>query len=275
MIQIGMTTFHEHGSLLNKNKLTLEEYAGFFPVIELDTPFYGIKGPETSQKWVEKTPSQFKFILKAYKGMTKHTSFEDYYSTELEMFEAYKRFISPVQEANKLSSILFQFPASFSCHAENVKYLRQIRAYYPDEPISIEFRNSSWYHEKMKASMLRFMADHKFTLVMVDQPQVALHSVPFDVTVTNKEFAFVRLHGRNKGNWLDNSEDWRKKRNLYCYSEIELTELASTLSEVEAKEIMVIFNNNSAKDAAPNGQLLKKILGVSYEGLNPNQTSLF
>ena len=275
MIQIGMTTFHEHGSLLNKNKLTLEEYAGFFPVIELDTPFYGIKGPESSQKWVEKTPSKFKFILKAYKGMTKHASFEDYYSTEHEMFEAYKRFISPVQETNKLGSILFQFPASFSCNAENVKYLRQIRMYYPDEPISIEFRNSSWYNEKMKASMMTFMADYKFTLVMVDEPQVALHSVPFDSTVTNNEFAFVRLHGRNKGNWLDNSEDWRKKRNLYCYSEKELKELAQTLSKVEAKETVVIFNNNSAKDAAPNGMLLKKILGVSYEGLNPNQTSLF
>ena len=275
MIEIGMTTFHEHGSLLNKKNLTLEEYAGFFPIIELDTPFYGIKGPDTSQKWVDKTPKSFKFILKAYKGMTRHRPFNDYYTSELEMFEAYEKFIQPVIDSNKLASILFQFPANFTCNRENVDYLRQIRKYYPNIPISIEFRNSSWYHEKMKSSMMIFMRNYRYTLVMVDQPQVALHSVPFDTTVTNEEFVFVRLHGRNKGNWLDNSEDWRKKRNLYCYSEIELQELAESLRGIKAKEIAVIFNNNSAKDAAPNGQLLKKILGVSYEGLNPNQTSLF
>lgn len=275
MIKIGMTTFDEHGSLLNKRKLSLEEYASYFPIVELDTCFYGIRQPEMSQKWVEKTPKNFKFILKVYKGMTKHSSYDEYYTSEKEMFDAYQRFIEPLKEADKLSSILFQFPASFPCNRENVDYLRKIREYYPNEPISIEFRNSSWYHEKMKASMLSFMKKYHYSLVVVDQPQVALHSVPFDLEVTNPEFVFVRLHGRNKGNWLDDSDDWRKKRNLYCYSEQELEELANNVKELKAKEVAVIFNNNSAGDAAPNGMLFKKILDVEYEGLNPNQTSLF
>lgn len=275
MIKIGMTTFHEHGSLLNKNKLTLEEYASFFPIIELDTCFYGIRPAKDSQSWVEKTPASFQFIVKAYKGMTRHSSYEDYYETEKEMFEAYFTFLEPLIKGKKLASVLFQFPASFSCTKENVGYLRKIREYYPEIPISIEFRNSSWYHEKMKEFMIEFMKKHDYSLVMVDQPQVALHSVPFDTTVTNQEFVFVRLHGRNKGNWLDNSEDWRKKRNLYCYSDRELEELASQLKTIKANQIAVIFNNNSDKDAAPNGMALKKILNVEYQGLHPNQTSLF
>ncbi|MBO0477383.1 DUF72 domain-containing protein [Vagococcus sp. DIV0080] len=275
MIKIGMTTFDEHGSLLNKNKLTLEEYASFFPIVELDTCFYGIRKASVSQNWVDRTPDTFTFILKAYKGMTRHSSYEEYYTSEKEMFEAYQEFLAPVKTSNKLASILFQFPASFPCNKENVMYLRKIREYYPNDPISIEFRNSSWYHEKMKDSMIRFMKEYRYTLVMVDQPQVALHSVPYDETVTNPDFAFVRLHGRNKGNWLDNSDDWRRKRNLYCYSKGELDELAQSFEQIKAKQVAVIFNNNSAKDAAPNGMLLKKILGVEYEGLNPNQTSLF
>ncbi|HCM89398.1 MULTISPECIES: DUF72 domain-containing protein [Vagococcus] len=275
MIKIGMTTFHEHGSLLNKTKLTLEEYASYFPIVELDTCFYGIKSPETSQSWVDRTPSEFKFILKVYKGMTKHGSWDEYYESEEQMFLAYQAFIEPLKKANKLAFILFQFPASFNCTKENVAYLRKIRNYYKEENIAVEFRNSSWYDEKMKESMISFMKKMSFSLVIVDQPQVALHSVPFDVTLTNLEFVFVRLHGRNKGNWLDNSDDWRKKRNLYCYSREELTALANSLKQLSAKDIYVIFNNNSAQDAAPNGTLLKNILGVEYQGLNPKQTSLF
>lgn len=275
MIQIGMTTFVEHGSLLNKPKLTIEEYASYFPIVELDTCFYGIKSEKTSQDWVNKTPETFQFIVKAYKGMTRHSSWDDYYTSEKEMFLAYENFLSPLKQAGKLSAILFQFPASFKCTKENVNYLRQIRAYYPNEPIAIEFRNGSWYDDKMKESMIKFMKEHQFSLVIVDQPQVALHSVPFDLSVTNPDFVFVRLHGRNKGNWLDDSEDWRKKRNLYCYSKEELKELSDSLKEIKAKNIAVIFNNNSAGDAAPNGMILKQILGVEYEGLNPNQTSLF
>jgi uncharacterized protein YecE (DUF72 family) len=127
----------------------------------------------------------------------------------------------------------------------------------------------------MKNSMIQFMKNHNFSLVMVDEPQVPRHSVPFCTTVTNDDFVYVRLHGRNKGNWLDDSGDWRKKRNLYCYSQAELEELANELREIKAKEIVVIFNNNSDDDAAPNGMLLKKILDVEFDGLNPEQTSLF
>ncbi len=275
MIQIGMTTFAEHGSLLNKPELTLEEYASYFPIVELDTCFYGIKSAEVSQSWVLRTPDKFKFIVKAYKGMTKHSDWDDYYESELEMFTKYQEFLSPLKESNKLSAILFQFPASFQCTKENVSYLKTIRTYYPNEQIAIEFRNSSWYDENIKESMLRFMRDNHFSLVIVDEPQIPLHSVPFDLSITNTSFVFVRIHGRNKGNWLDNSQNWRKKRNLYCYSKEELSELGKSFAELEADNIAVIFNNNSNRDAAPNGMLLKSILGIEYCGLNPTQTSLF
>ena len=275
MIKIGMTTFSEHGDLLNKKNLTLEEYASFFPVIELDTCFYGIRDKAHSQSWVEKTPSHFKFIVKAYKGMTKHRPYSEYYESEKEMFAAFEAFLEPLVQSGKLGSVLFQFPANFTCTTNNVKYLRLLREYYPRIPISIEFRNGTWYHEKMKEAMITFMKTYHYTLVTVDQPQVAHHSVPLDFTVTNEEQAFIRLHGRNKGNWLDDSEEWRSKRNLYCYSERELSEFQQHIQQLQAKEIMVIFNNNSDKDAAPNGMQLKELLGVEYHGLNPNQTSLF
>ena len=41
MMTIGLTTWTEHPSLLGgTDKLTLTEYSGVLPVVEVDTPFY-------------------------------------------------------------------------------------------------------------------------------------------------------------------------------------------------------------------------------------------
>ena len=43
----------------------------------------------------------------------------------------------------------------------------------------------------------------------------------------------------------------------------------------EAKEVYVLFNNNSGGDAADNAKELLEILGIEYEGLAPKQLGLF
>ena len=42
----------------------------------------------------------------------------------------------------------------------------------------------------------------------------------------------------------------------------------------EAKEVGVIFNNNSG-DAAENALQMQKVLNLSYDDLNPKQLDLF
>ncbi len=42
MIRIGLTSFKEHDKLTGKKNNTLYEYAGFLPLVELDTAYYGI-----------------------------------------------------------------------------------------------------------------------------------------------------------------------------------------------------------------------------------------
>lgn len=73
------------------------------------------------------------------------------------------------------------------------------------------------------------------------------------------------------------SEDWRKVRCLYRYSEEELQELALHIRSLaeQAKDVYVFFNNNSAGDAVPNAKRLIEILGLDYESLAPRQISLF
>lgn len=275
MIEIGLTSFKEHGHLLNRPYLTLNEYASLFPVVEMNTSFYGIKPANVSENWVKETPDSFQFIVKAFKGMTMHAEMTDFYQDTHHMDEAFHAFLSPLRTSGKLGAVLCQFPSYFDCTKKHVAYLRELRSRYPDDMLAIELRNSSWYEEKYLNHTINFMRELGFSLVIVDQPQVPIHSVPFVPMVTNDDFVYTRLHGRNKGNWRDNTGDWRRKRNLYRYSEKELREIGDAITALVAKNQVMIFNNNSGGDAGDNALMMKQHLGIEYRGLNPKQTSLF
>lgn len=58
---------------------------------------------------------RFSFVVKAYQGMTGHMKGEFPFSTFDEMFDVYKQSILPLIEANKLKTILFQYPPWFDC----------------------------------------------------------------------------------------------------------------------------------------------------------------
>ena len=207
--------------------------------------------------------------------MTRHAKLKDFYESEAEMDEAFKLFLRPLIHNNQLATILCQFPSYFVCNKENVSYLKELRYRFKEYPISVEFRSDSWYQKSVIKEMMQFMKDNHFTLVTVDEPQVANHSIPFDPMVTNETLAYVRLHGRNTRFWTENSSDWRKKRTLYRYNEDELRRLAKAVKEIKAKETIVIFNNNSGGDAGENALAFKEVLGLDYKGLNPTQLNLF
>src|SRR5438309_11224541 len=53
-----------------RDKLTF--YARHFLFVEIDTTFYGIPKPSTVQGWVELTPPDFRFNVKALRALTRH-----------------------------------------------------------------------------------------------------------------------------------------------------------------------------------------------------------
>ena len=50
----------------------LRYYAEFFSLVEVDTTFYGIPKPQVVDGWLERTPDDFRFNVKAYKSLTRH-----------------------------------------------------------------------------------------------------------------------------------------------------------------------------------------------------------
>ncbi|PBQ22955.1 DUF72 domain-containing protein [Levilactobacillus brevis] len=281
MITIGLTTWKEHPALIGgeERPVTLTEYAGRLPVVELDTPFYGIPRQSTVANWQAAVPDGFQYILKANQVMTRHD--RQHPLDEAGITAAFDQFIMAIQPmvtAGKLMTVLFQFPPFFNRTTANIQYLRDVRLKMGKLPVAVEFRSPSWFETPgMTADVMAYLQSLKLTNVTTDEPHNLNDGIPLVETVTTPELAVVRLHGRNAQGWFNQGADWRKTRTLYRYSEAELQDIAALVKRVaqHAQQVCVIFNNNSAKDAAPNALRLQEILGLHWQNLAPQQLDLF
>jgi len=283
MIYIGLTGWGDHDSLYPaelKSKDKLSEYSSHFPVVELDASFYAVQPIRNALKWVKDTPENFRFVVKAYQGMTGHQRTELPFDNKAEMFQAFIDSLKPYQDTNKLAMVLFQFPPWFDCRRENVTYLRYCKKMMGDIPIALEFRNQSWFRAKYRDSTLDFMKQGGWIHAIADEPQAGDGSIPIVPVATNSEITLVRMHGRNFHGWTkpkNADTNWRDVRYLYKYNQEELLDWKERVLELtkETKDIIVLFNNNSGGDAADNAKQFQHLLGIEYEGLAPKQLGLF
>lgn len=279
VITIGLTGWSDHELIASNPKRKLEDYASHFPFVEIDTSFYGIPSKKSVQSWIDKTPSSFQFIPKAYSAMTLHRDYKEYYKSLEEMFDTYKVRFYPMLAEKRIKAFLFQFPPFFRCNEKNIEYLMKVSELMGPLPIAVEFRHRSWYNEENRANTLKLLENLYFIHTVVDQPQTPSNSVPSVLEVTNKNRTLYRLHGQNYSGWLNASEDpaWRANRTLHDYTTEELEQIKENtlLLEEKSEEVAVIFNNNSGGHAAKNAKELQTMLGLEFEGLNPMQLDLF
>lgn len=112
MIRIGLTGFGDHEELYGKLKAgeRLREYGKHFDVVEIDSSFYAVPSVKNTSKWTADTPDGFKFVVKAYQGMTGHLrGKKNYFDDEETMYKAFHEAIAPMREAGKLAAALFQY----------------------------------------------------------------------------------------------------------------------------------------------------------------------
>lgn len=283
MIYIGLTGWGDHDSLYPKQIRAsdkLAEYSSNFPVVEVDASFYAIQPERNVRKWVNETPENFRFVVKAYQGMTGHKKDGISFDSKHEMFEAFKESLRPYEDANKLAMVLFQFPPWFDCTKENVDYLRFCKKQMGDIPAALEFRNRSWFRDSLREDTLAFMRKEGWIHAIADEPQAGKGSIPLVPVVTDKNLTLVRMHGRNVHGWNKPNgaaTNWRDVRYLYRYNEEELLEWKNRILELSrsSKDVIILFNNNSGGDAADNAKSFQQMLGVDYEGLSSKQLRLF
>lgn len=281
MIFIGVTGWGDHDSLYPGQispRDKLKEYAGHFPIVEVDAAFYAIQPKRNAEKWIHDTPESFQFIVKAYQGMTGHLRGDIPFENKQEMFKAFKESLEPYIENKKLAMALFQFPPWFDCKRENVEYLRWCKNEMDDIPCALEFRHQSWFSPQYRKGTLDFMKAEKWIHSICDEPQSGEGSIPTVIEALNRNRVLVRFHGRNIHGWQKrNAENWREVRYLYRYNKIELLEWADSIRKLanESINVYLLFNNNSGGDAADNAKEMIEILELEYDGLAPRQLDLF
>lgn len=271
-ITIGLTTWSEHPSLLGgERKLFLAQYAQFFPVVEVDTAFYAIPRAAVVHHWRLQVPPQFQFIVKANAVITKHERVtDDDLPTTVATFKAA---FQDLRDHGQLQAVLLQWPPFFNATRENILYLRQVRKLFGDWPLTVEWRNNTWYQPRLVKESMLLLKELGMSLTIADEPATQGNSVPFYPAVTDPAQAFFRLHGRNLAGWQNPGAGWRRKRTLYRYSDEELKQLAAAVRQVaeQAQTTTVIFNNNAGGDAADNALALQHLLGLEFTDLNPRQ----
>jgi len=283
MIQVGLTGWGDHDDLYDKgtpSRNKLRVYSRHFPLVEVDSSFYAIQSPGNYQKWVDMTPNDFSFVVKAYQGMTGHLRGRQTFASRAEMFQTFLESIQPVIRAGKLKAILFQFPPWFECSKRNVDLLRYVKDQMGANPAALEFRHMSWFSSAMRDKTLAFMEREGWIHSICDEPQAGSGSVPTVLHPTHPDYCLVRFHGRNVQGWLDKGNPhWRDVRYLYRYSVEELLQWRENIQYLQqaSKEIGLLFNNNSGGDACANAKQMIEILGIRYEpgDREPEQLDLF
>jgi uncharacterized protein YecE (DUF72 family) len=255
----------------------LRYYSSQFPLVEVDSTYYFLPTEKNSDLWVQRTPKEFTFNVKAFSLLTQHPTKpqalkdlpipedkKSVYPGDLDddtVDEVWKRFlggIEPLRRAGKLGAILFQFPPWFVVGRDNRDYILECGKRVAPIPVCIEFRNKTWMSERNRDRTLEFLEGHGLAYVCVDMPQGFVSSIP-PVLAATADLAVIRFHGHNDAEWESGSVQRRFK---YLYSPRELEEWAPRVLDLarDAKRTHVLMNNCYRDYAQRNARELADLL---------------
>jgi len=152
-----------------------EYYVKYFNTLELNSTFYKFPQKSTIKSWKYKIKGDFKLSIKANRYLT--------HQKKLKFDEKFSEFFNIVKIVDSsLGSILFQLPPSLK-KDENllIDFCNKLDK---DLKYAIEFRNNSWYDEKIYEILKSF----NIALVWHDYKQEF-------ITIKTADFEYVRLHG--------------------------------------------------------------------------------
>ncbi|HYA00064.1 MAG TPA: DUF72 domain-containing protein [Candidatus Binatia bacterium] len=247
-----------------RQKERLSFYARYFPLVEIDSSFYGIPSPGTVAGWVARTPDGFRFNIKPYRSLTLHE--RDGRTPRPPTAEEERDFLAavvPLRESGKLGAIHYQFPPWFTDTPSARDELLRVRDRHPDDILAVEFRHRSWFEGDRAAATADLLRELDCSLVGVDAPQLGSGTVPRALTVTSPRLAIVRFHGRNYRMWYARTQT-SGERFDYLYPP---SELASWVPAVRAAAdrgvpVHVLMNNNRSNYAVVNGFDMAHLLEI-------------
>jgi uncharacterized protein YecE (DUF72 family) len=190
----------------------LRFYAQHFDTVEVNATFYRLPTRKTVAGWVEQSPEEFLFTIKASRYLTHIKRLTD---LDQGLARFYER-LEPMLGGPKLGPVLWQLPENF--HREDER-LAGALARLPAGRHCFEFRHASWFHPDVYA----LLREHDVALVIGDHPKR-----PLQTHELTAGWTFVRFHygsrGRN-GNyserelegWAERIAAWRAGADVYAY----------------------------------------------------------
>lgn len=209
-------------------------YAQHFSTVEINNTFYRFPREPMFERWREITPADFKFTLKGNRYVTHIKKLKNVEEDIMKFYD-----VATVLE-DKVSSILWQFPPYLSRDDELLKkFCSSLSSYIPQV---IEFRHTTWFAEEVYDVLQKYEVAYCIISAPGDLPE--------DIKITSS-LAYIRFHGK---------QDWYN----YKYSSEEMAEWANKISAIDAKQILVYFNNDWNVNAVENGLQLMDLLSLEY-----------
>jgi uncharacterized protein YecE (DUF72 family) len=226
--------------------------ARFFNAVEINSSFYHIPAPKTTEKWA-RLIEPFEDFLFTAKLWQEFTHVRD--PIDGQALREWHQAMAPLRRDGRLGAVLLQFPWSFKRAPETMRYLGALTEALEPGPLVIEVRHDSWLDEEYFA----WLRARQIAFCNIDQPAMG-HCIPPTEHVT-APVAYVRLHGRNYRDWFRDEADVAE-RYRYLYSKDEISEWVGRLRKVieKAEKVFVIGNNHTEGRAFANGLQIKSML---------------
>jgi uncharacterized protein YecE (DUF72 family) len=269
----------------------LRYYASKFPIVEVDSTYYFPPSERNSVLWIDRTPKDFTFNIKAYSLLTNHPTKRDSLYAEVkealpdevaektrvyrenlpgelveQVWQRFRDALMPLHSAGKLGVVLFQFPEWFVIGRKNKDYILEAADRLEDFRIAVEFRHQTWLNERNREETLSFLEQHDLPLVCVDMPQGFPSSIPRIAVATADDLSLVRFHGRDPEVWAKKNVS-ASERFRYEYSTDELKEWVQPIKDLadNTRETHVLMNNCYRDYAVNNARDLGGLLDVELE----------
>ena len=191
----------------------LGHYTQYFDTVEVNSTFYRLPLKTSVARWVEETPSDFVFAVKASRYLTHVKRLTDLG----EGIQRYYDRLEPLARSPKLGPVLWQLPANFRRDDER---LGTVLGALPPGRHCFEFRHASWFVEPV----YELLRAHGAALVIGDRPEVK----EFQAHELTTNWTYVRFHYGSRGRrgnyseseleeWARRFEDWRREVEIFAY----------------------------------------------------------
>jgi uncharacterized protein YecE (DUF72 family) len=216
-------------------RLWLQHYAQYFDTVEVNNTFYRLPLQSSVARWVEESPPEFLFSIKASRYLTHVKRLSD-------LEDGWRRFyerLEPLVRTSKFGPVLWQLPPTFRRDDDR---LTSALAVLSRGRHCFEFRHPSWFADPV----YELLREHDAALVIADRPEIR----EFQAHVFTTDWTLVRFHYGSRG----------RRGN---YSESELEEWARRLEDwSRGVEILAYFNNDWDGFAVRNALWLKRRLSA-------------